>query len=125
MKKKINIELYKILYDEGLSIKEIATFFNVSMSRVYEIKSNLKLKRDVICSDCGKVFKTGHAGRFRCRMCGEIVEEQYHLRKIFGRLCTSNPRLAKEFEQEMIDEEGKNFRDFALNGFKVGYKKRG
>ena len=118
MKKKIDREVFKILYYEGLSCDEIATYFNVSRCTISKLKCDLSLgEREIHCENCLQLFKTNYLGRFVCDDCKYIREQQFLFRKEFLWLQKSNPDYARKIEIEMINEDGLECHDFCVNGF--------
>jgi len=116
--KKINKEIFKILYHEGLSCAEIATYFDVTPNRISMLKYKLNLgEREMHCMDCSQLFKTNNFSRFLCRDCKRIRSQHFLFLRIFLRLQRRNPDFARKIEIDMINEDGMAFHDFCINGF--------
>jgi len=77
----------------------------------------MRLKRTIKCNICGNPFEANFFGRVTCNECKIIRSEQFLFRRIFIRLKRERPNYAREIENQMIEEDGLNFRDFAIAGF--------
>ena len=116
--KKVNKEIFKILYHEGLSRAEIATYFDVTPNRISVLKCKLNLgEREIHCMDCLQLFKTKYFSRFLCDDCKYIRGQQFLFRRSFLRLQSRYPDFARKIEIEMINEDGLACHDFCIDGF--------
>lgn len=95
------------------------------LRRRYNYRIGGKCKQT--CSDCGKEFNVPTAMK-RCEKCWETNEalkrERYNLRMKYIRLAYENPIEAENMVKDMEIVEGKNFREFALDGIPEKIKKK-
>lgn len=135
--KIINDEIAMILYQDGLNDTEIATVFNCYIGSIAHWRKKHKLSHNYNRSDYKRVFKTQTCLRCKKPFKPKSGNQQYcnnpclspktwenrrrfylirNIRHDFSKLVKSNPLKAKQLKDKMIQEEGKDFMDFALNG---------
>jgi hypothetical protein len=116
---KKRIELYK----SGLSDKECAERLNIDYQSFNSWRRYRNLPRNIFlikCVQCGRVVESKSAIRKRCDECHDIqISIYFTLKKLRGNyaiLCITNPKEAEQIKNEIERIEGKEFKEFAING---------
>lgn len=100
-----------------MSDTEIALKLDLSPEELDFLKSLLYKK---ICEDCNSTFLTFYKARSCCYKCKHKHTREYfsitYLRSDFYKLSQTSPQAALEIQQEMLETEGPEFTELALDG---------
>lgn len=120
-----NIPEYILLeaINTGKSNKEIADTFGVPTFYIRTVmrRNSIKAwKYGKQCVYCGELFVTKNHNQKRCTECATFKRDHYGdvkaMRKDFFNLLKSNPEKAMKLKEDMREEEGFKFMDYALDG---------
>lgn len=111
------------LYRAGFSDKEMAKLLSRSKPAICSWRKSRNLpvnKFKKHCVECHSEFTTFRNERIHCRDCKDVKGETFHVLNIaraeFSRLAVKNPKQAREMANQIIKEEGEEFKELLLDG---------
>jgi transcriptional regulator with XRE-family HTH domain len=111
------------LYNQGLTDKQCAEKLGLTKDGFNQWRRGKNLLpsiKTIKCISCGEIFKTRTKTKKYCDDCKEIRRSIYFelrtFRSEYASLCVIEPKKARQFKDEMEQTEGKEFKDFAING---------
>ena len=121
IRKNVDTKEFIKYYKKGWRSNQLAEHFNVSLGSIsyYVKKLNLR-EAKIYCCDCGKTIYHPRSDKIRCDDCASIKGLIFIImtstRGAFASLAKTNLEKAEKIQKEMIQKEGPEFAEWALDG---------